>query len=704
VSVQATTPRRGASTELREAPQPVGRSYVWPAALAVVCAVGAVYHWLQSRGHVTPAVFTDELLFAELARSLAGGEGFVVRDQPLFFPAFVPSLVQAPAWLAGSTPLAYALTKALNTVLMCSAALPAYWLARQLVRPAYALVVAAATLAGGGMLYHGYLTSEAVAYPVFLLAIGVSVRALAAPSPRRDLIAVAVLFLAVLTRAQFLVLPIAFVLAVLLVGRPLRRHVTALAALGGAAVLGLAAGASALGFYEGARTLDYPLGETLRWTAWTAALLPFGAGLLVVPGAVLGLAFAVARDRRAAGRAFGVLTALLLVLMPLQAGLIASGESHKPFERYVFYLVPLVFLAFFSFAERDVTGRRAYAAVAAGLAGLALLVPFASLALDPFSFDSPTLSAVEALGRWTSQGDAAALFAAGGVLAAVATVALQRRPALLGAACVVLAFSIGVAAYDGDKRMTRRTLESLAGPTPDWLERSGIAKADMLALPGGSLHSGWVLESWNRNVGRTLHLGDMPHDQLPYTQVGIGADGTLVTSAGEPVRSRHVVVNDAGTQIELDGRLLVRPHAGLALYETNRALRLRSYAEGVDRDGWIRSVAGYRVWPAATRGTYHLELGLPPGRPARTVEVEAGGVRRRALLRPGATVTLEVPVAGRPLPELAIRVDRADFADAESARPRLVAARVFALEFVSDVGEARLKPGTASKPAKGSRN
>lgn len=687
MSLPATTERRAPGAPLTEAPLPTTRFRLWRPALAAVVGLGVVYHWLQSRGHVTPSVFTDELLFAELARSLAAGDGFVVRDQPLFFPAFVPALLQAPAWLAGSTPLAYALAKALNTALMCSAALPAYWLARQLVRPAYALMVAAATVAGGGMLYHGYLTSEAVAYPVFLLAVAVSVRALAAPSSRRDAIAVAVLFLAVLTRAQFVVLPLVFVLSILLVGRPVRKHATALAALGGAAFLGLAAGASVLGFYEGARTLDYPLGETIRWTGWTAALLPFGAGLLVIPGAVLGLGFALSRGRRAPERAFAVPTALLLVLMPLQAGLIASGESHKPFERYVFYLVPLVFLAFFMFAERRVADRRLYAAVAACLGGLALLVPFASLALDPFSFDSPTLSAVEALGRWTSQGDAAALFAAAGVLGAVGAVALQRRPALLGVCGIVLAFSVGVAAYDGDRRMTQRTLDSLAGPEPDWLERSGIAQADVLALPGGSLHSGWVLESWNRNVGRTLHLGDVPHDQLPYTEVGIRADGTVVTVAGEPIRSRHLVVNDAGTQVGLDGRLVARPRPGLSLYRTDGALRLRSYAEGLYRDGWARSVAGYRVWPSgSSRGAYHVTLSLPEGRLPRLVELEAGPVRRRATLLPGASVTLRVPVSGRPLPELAIRIDRADFVDADSARPRLVAARVNALEFRPDKG------------------
>ena len=687
MSVQATCPRPRGRAALYEVPAPATPTRLWLLALAGIVALGALYHWLQSRGHVTPSVFTDELLFSELARGIAAGDGFVVRGEPLFFPAFVPSLLQAPAWLFASTPLAYAVAKALNTALMCSAALPAYWLARHLVRPAHALIVAAATVTGGGMLYHGYLTSEAAAYPVFLLAIAVCVRALAAPSRGRDLVAVAVLLVAVLTRAQFVVLPLVFAVAILLVGRPMRRHVTALAALGAAAGLALLAGASALGFYEGARNLDYPLTETLRWSGWTAALLPFAAGLLVAPGALLGIGFALRRPRSAAERAFALMTALLLVLMPLQAGLIASGESHKPFERYVFYLVPLVFLAFFTCAERSAVRMRAFVLAACGLAALALVVPFSSLALDPFSFDSPTLSAVETLGRWTSQGDAAALLAAAGVVAALAAAALRRHPATVAIASLVVAFLIGFAAYDGDRRMTQRTLDSLAPAQPDWLERSGIRMADVLALPGGSLHFGWVLESWNRNVGRTFHLGDVPHDQLPYTEVGLNRDGTVSALPNRPIRSPYLVVDDSGTRIDLVGSRVRRLRDGLALYRTDGVLRFRSLAFGVYPDGWARSVVRYTVFPGASRGGfYRVELELPVGRPARLVELEAGPVRRRAALRPGRTISVRVPVSISPVPELEIRIDRADFIGAATSHPRLVGARVKTLKFVHHKG------------------
>jgi hypothetical protein len=373
--------------------------------------------------------------------------------------------------------------------------------------------------------------------------------------------------------------------------------------------------------------------------------------------------------------------------MPLQAGLIAAGEAHKPFERYVFYLLPLVFLAFFVLAERGVPRRVTYAAVSLGFAGLALVVPFASLALTPFSFDSPTLSAVETLGRWTSQGDAAALVAAGGVLAALGAVALRRRPLVLGVLSVVLAFLVGIAGYAGDRRMTHRTLASLAPAQPDWLERRDIREAHVLVLPGGSLHSGWVLESWNRNVGRTFHLGDLPNDPLPFTQVGLTGDGTVADGAGRAIRSRHLVVNDFGTQIEPNGVRLERLDQGLSLYRLDGPLRVRSLATGVYRDGWAQSVVTYAAFPGhGVAGRYRVTLSLPPGRTPRGVDAEAGSTRTSGTLRPGSRLTLEIPVSARPVPELAIRIDRADYVEPESTHPRLVGAHIEAIDFIAEKG------------------
>src|SRR5918994_448336 len=612
----STLDRPAFGAELREVPAPtrvprlpapkrVPRA--WAAAVAGVVLLATLFHWLQSRGHVTPAIFTDELLFSELARSFAEGGGVRVRDEPFSFPAVIPALLQAPAWLMSSTPIAYELAKAVNTAVMCLAAVPAYWLSRRLVRPAYSLLVAVATVAGGPMLYHGYLTSEAAAYPVFLLGVGVCVRALEAPSPRRDLLAVAVLGFAVLTRTQFLVLPLVFVLAVFLVGRPVRRHATALALLVGAALAFMVVGTSALGAYSGASELDYySLAETIRWGGWTTALLPFTAGLLVVPGAIVGLGFGLIEPRSAAERPFAAVTALLIVLLPVQAGLVASGDAGRPFERYAFYVLPLVFLAFCSLAERTSVRARFHLAAALGLGIVAVAIPFSTLALDPFAFDSPTLSAVETAGRWATPGDAAVLFTATGVAAALAAVLLPRRPSLIVGLSIGLSFLVGIAAYSGDRRMTEGTLASLAAAEPDWLEQTGIREADVLALPGGSLHSGWILESWNRNVGRTFHLGDVPNDPLPFTNTGLRADGSLA-AAGAAVRSEYLVVDSAGTRVDLDARAIARPRPNLTLYRTAGRVRFRSVAFGVHHDGWAGSIVRYAAFPrGATSGAYRV--------------------------------------------------------------------------------------------------
>ena len=662
---------------------PTASSRRWPLALAALFCVATLYHWLQSRGHLTPAVFTDELMFSELARSVADGEGLTVRGHEFLFPAVVPVLLQAPAWLAGGS-TGYALGKGLNAIIMCLAVFPAWTLARLVLRPKHAFAVALATVAGGAMLYHSYLTSEAVAYPVYLLAVAVCVRALAQPSHRRDLAAVLVLTLAVLTRAQFVALPIVFLVAVLVVGRPLRRHVVALASLGALGTAVAVQGVSGLGFYAGAGTLDYAALETLRWAGWTAGLLPFAAGMLVVPGAILGLGYAMARPRSRAEAAFGAMALLLLVAGPLQAGLIASGEADGPIERYAFYAVPLLFVSFFLYVERGAPRRMLYAGVALAVGGLALAVPLAGLAVDPFSFGSPTLSAVAELGRRLALGDAAALFATGGLLAALvaAAVPLRRFAVPVASLSVLLAFSIGIAAYSGDRRMTRRAFDSATAGQPDWLDRLGLPDADVLVLPGGSLHSGWMLESWNRNVGRTFHLGDVPPDPLPFTEVGLRADGAVAEVTGKPVRSDYLVVNEAASQIELNGQRLASPVPGLALYRTEGALRLKSYAEGLYADRWGQSRVTYQVWPQAAAGWYRVRLELPKGRAARSVEFEAGPYRQRARLGSARALEVRIPVSGRPIPPLSIRIERADLIDAEAIRPRLVGARIAALEFL----------------------
>src|SRR6185312_2955556 len=100
-------------------------------------------------------VFNDELLYAKLSQAIAAGHGLSIRGEHVFFPAPLSSLVQAPAWLLGSMPNAYAAAKILNAI---------------------------AAVTTPALVYHAYLMSEALAYPVFLVAVAVLLRAVTKPS------------------------------------------------------------------------------------------------------------------------------------------------------------------------------------------------------------------------------------------------------------------------------------------------------------------------------------------------------------------------------------------------------------------------------------------------------------------------------------------------------------------------------------------
>src|SRR3954454_20008461 len=127
------------TTAARNAAEPltIARTLAGRIALSLVFVAATTYHVLQSRGHATTTVFNDELLYAKLSQSIAAGHGLSIRGEHFFFPAPLASLVQAPAWLLSSMPDAYAAAKLLNAAVMSAAVFPAYWLARQLVRPSY---------------------------------------------------------------------------------------------------------------------------------------------------------------------------------------------------------------------------------------------------------------------------------------------------------------------------------------------------------------------------------------------------------------------------------------------------------------------------------------------------------------------------------------------------------------------------------------
>jgi hypothetical protein len=657
--------------------------------LAGIYVVAVLYHWLQSRAHVTPAVFSDELLYSKLAQSIASGEGFVLRGEAVDFPAPLAILAQAPAWLVDSTTTAFALVKALNVAIMSAAVFPAYCLARRVARPSYALLAAAAAVAGPAMLYAPYLMSEALAYPVFLLALATMTRAIDSPSRWLEVAVVTVSLAAVLTRIQFVVLPIAYLVAVVRV-RGLRRHVPSLGFLGALAAMPVLTGGAVLGTYLGAATLHFEPVEVLRWSGFTAALLPFVAGWLVVPGALLGIAVLVLRPRTRADAAVGTLVLASVVLVLLEIGLIAAGEAGRSVERYAIYLLPLAAIAFFAYAERGAPWRPLYAALALVGGCTAWLLDFPARAGESFAFDTLTYSVYGQTALWLGHANAATILAGvpllGGI--ALAALSLRRRHVATGIGVATLALLVvsGIPAYAGDHAMTRGTLEHRAGDPPNWLDRSGLGPADYLQLPGGSAHYGWLLETWNRSVRRPIQLGLAGSDGYASQTGRIDREGRFLVDGRAP-DAGALVVNDFATAIDFEGaRVVARPRAGLTALRLPGRPRVGSLANGIFFDRWAAAVVRVQAWPenASGSGFYRVVLSLPNDFGARQVTVEAAGRTHRLRLEPGQTRVVRMPAGGRPVPVLNIRTDRADYLDGGTPNARLVALRIPAISYEID--------------------
>ena len=616
--------------------QPAVESIAVPRALArrlalpVLFAAATVYHFLQSRGHATPSVFNDELLYAKLSQSIAAGHGLAIRGEHYFFPAPLAPLVQSPAWLLHSMPQAYAAAKLLNAAVMSAAVFPSYWLARRVVRPSYALVTAAAAVAAPAMLYHGYLMSEALAYPVFLCTVAVIVRAIERPTIAVPIVCA----FAIATRVQFIVLPLAYLAAVAVCERGRYRGHLVPTAVTGLLVAVLLGVPGALGQYGEATHIGHSPGAVAHWALTTGSLLPFSLGLAVVPGAILGLA-------RTWRKPLTIVTIVCTVLFLGQAAVIAAGEAHRPLERYVFYVTPLVFIAFFVYVERGAPWRRAYTLLTCVGAVALSLVSFPGLTgTAAFFFDSATLTGFARVSWYLGLDKASLIYAMAPLAAGALALAVRRVPLVVAGIAIAISLATGVAAYATDRLATGFGARHFNASPADWLDRSKLGPATYLVLPQSDYFIGTNLESWNRDIRHVAVLQTQPPDPFPSTVARVERTGRLDLGR----EARTLVVNVAGSAIGLDGRVVAHPRPELVAYRVPPNAHVHWLADGLAPDRWVGRALRYQAWPVRS-GRYELTLGVPRGEAPRNVTV--GG--HTFAVRGGATRHVTVPTQGQPL-------------------------------------------------------
>jgi hypothetical protein len=642
--------------------------WLWLAALVIASIAARV---AIGRENVAPWIMIDELVYSDLARSIAANGHLLVRGVPSHGYGIVYPVLIAPAWrLFGPMPDVYAAAKAINSFLMSLSAIPAYYLARRVLPVRLALAVAALAVLIPSMLYTGMLMTENAFYPLFMVVALACVTMLERPTARLQVGVLALCLVAFETRAQAVALiPAIAVAPVLLVAlerrglRGLRPFAPLYGILAGGAVLAVAGTVargrsplSLLGAYRAATSSTYTPSGVLHFFLYHVSELDLYLG--IVPFAALIAIWLSPRRVTPAVRAFAVASFTVSLFLIAEVAAFASQASvDRIEERNMFYLAPFGLIALLGLAAGIVPTARRPVLVAAAIAGvLPVFIPFKAFittsavsdtfALLPWWWAQDHFFHVEQA-RWVALGISLA--------AAAVFVVLPRRYALVLPALVAVYFvATAVVVENGRHGIHKTTVgDSWAGthlPRPDWIDRLVGRNAQVSFLwdggPGG--FPVWEDEFFNRSVRNVYDVNDAQRpDPLPEIPVSRAPNGRLVTAAGQPIGARYVV---APTTLDVGGTLIQPDPIGYGLYRVDGPVVVLTKVTGVyEGDTWSGPGVTYqRV--ECTGGTVSVQLGSDPSlfsRAQTVVASEGGRVVGRASIAPAGQSTLKVPLVPR---------------------------------------------------------
>jgi hypothetical protein len=620
-------------------------------------ALRLVLGWLRA----TPTFFPDEYIYAELSRSLVEEGRPLIRGASASFPALLQPLLTAPAWLFDDVETSFRVIQTVGALAMSLAAVPVFLLARRLALGTWtSLALAALALLVPDMVYAGWVVAEPFAYPLALGAVAAGTLALARPGVRLQLAFLALAGLATFARAQFAVLPLCFLAAVILVGLLERRLRAALreqllvvcvVLVPAAAFLALGPG-RVLGFYDGLLDLDVASFEMARWMGADALLLAYAAGVVLVPGALLGLWLALRRPRSREERAFGALALLVVAALLVEAA--AWGlEGNRIQERYFFYAVPLVGILFALYASRGWPHRLALGLAAAGLVALAARVPLSGYSAADGKTNAPTLFATARLEQALGDVGQASLVLALGVLLLVGVLVLAaRRPRIATPVALGLALAVCGLTYAGaisyNLANADRTRTQVLGPAPSFVDASGIEDAAMLQSRSSERGVASSYLFWNRSVEAVYLLPDAePPDSFAVTRLTVAPDGTLL-AGGHPV-TRPLLADGFSDTIRFRDSDEIASSPAYRLVAAPGPQRLALYAPGRYEDGWLGLAGSFQLWPEHAAddlaGTLSFELTGPEGSPPAAVELTPPGApAQEIVVQPGRAQRFSVPV------------------------------------------------------------
>ena len=643
---------------------------------------------------------TDELQTTKLATSIAETGSPVPYIHGKYYPALsqLYPLLIAPFYGFLTAPAAATAAHDLNGFLLASAAWPAYLLARSVTRSRAAATVAALLTAfTPWLVLSTTLLTENAAYPAFVWAVYLCHRAIADPSAKRDIAALAALLLAFLARTQFFVLALALPLSLLgheltltafaadggtrwlrlrfRLKRALASHPIVFSFYGAAGVAAVAlAAAGSLGAVVGNYAVPFR-GDLLPSGIWHSAAVHLdyvviGGGILPF---VLAASWALTTAVRPEGRGAHAFAWLLLMLVPLLTFEVASFDlrfTPNAFvqDRYLFFLTPLFAVATGAALIGPARTR------AAALVALAVGASFAWLA-GIASYDHPTIfwaspasafhPAIAAAAEWAQLSDQWFVRGVVAVLSLVAAaivtwprVTRARVMLSLSASSAIAAFGAFEAVYVFERfAEPALTTVTFHQDRRDWID-AAVPSGSSVALVPSPLESSvqwWNAEYWNKKVERVLRVDAGPtFTPFPVDDVSVDFE------AGELVGAKpsdFLVVTPRETRFRLaEAGARTADVTPLRLIRVERRNRLVWSTRGVSADGWTvpRQEARLRfygngrpvrrtlvvVLSAAREAPKPIGFTLEGRRVLRRGSVDPGGAR------PPVQITLCVPASG----------------------------------------------------------
>ena len=641
------------------------------AVVGAIVVLGALLSWRHTRNTHEWVVMTDELQYLDLARSFGDGSFPLptLRGEHSTLLSFLYPLLIAPVVALSSAPDGYQSIHAVNALLVSSTAAPVYLLARQVVEgrwPAY--LAAALAVAVPWAATSGVVMTEAAAYPAFAWALLGIQRALVAPSPGRDLVAVAGIGLAFFARTQFVFLAAAFPALIVLHEvlfaatareqpdraaklRLLRERLRPHAALGALLAIGYVAlfplgllstvlGPFSLTITEGG-ALQAGLGPAMRMQ-----LVMVAGGVGILPLALAGgwalASLARPLDRRS--HAFATLTIVVGAALTYVVAMFGLRHAPGPLDRYLFYVAPLLIVGTVACLAQ---GRARPLGLAAGAAFTFWLLRTSGVTfVDTQGYVNSQASDFHRVISGQAQrlgGLSAVALLSWGALVATAAVSILLHRAPRRVLALVGLPLLGLALAQTDYVCKTRTASintgyGAASALPlkdrDWIDRALPGAGDVALAPSSLAELDttrrvlWTTEFWNKRVNRSLVLDGYYGEvaPFPYQRMTLdNRDGRIRTSDDREPRfivfARNQVVFRPRGRLVAEAKTTTIPQdPGLELLDVERPYRASWTATGPSADGWIDrgKPARIRVFPRrdGRAQLLRLSLNLPNELPA----------------------------------------------------------------------------------------